>query len=75
MMEAWRKIRLGDVCKTNTDLYSPKEAWDFVNYLDTGNITDNRINSIQYIDMKSEKLPKIASYIPQCVQISTILES
>lgn len=60
MMETWRKIRLGDACKTNTDSYSPKEEWDFVNYLDTGNITDNRIDSIQYIDLKSEKLPSRA---------------
>ena len=48
MMDAWRKIRLGDACKTNTDSYSPKEEWDFVNYLDTG------------IDVKSEKLPSRA---------------
>ncbi len=60
MMEAWRKIRLGDACKTNTDSYSPKEEWDFVNYLDTGNITDNRIDSIQRIDVKNEKLPSRA---------------
>ena len=59
-MEAWRKIRLGDACKTNRDSYSPKEEWAFVNYLDTGNITDNRIDSIQYIDVKSEKLPSRA---------------
>ena len=60
MMEVWRKIRLGDACKTNTDSYSPREKWDFVNYLDTGNITDNRIDSIQYIDVKNEKLPSRA---------------
>lgn len=60
MMETWRKIRIGDACKTNTDSYSPKEKWDFVNYLDTGNITDNRIDSIQYIDVKREKLPSRA---------------
>lgn len=59
-METWRKIRIGDACKTNTDSYSPKEKWDFVNYLDTGNITDNRIDSIQYIDVKREKLPSRA---------------
>ena len=59
-METWSKIRLGDVCKTNTDSYSPKEEWAFVNYLDTGNITDNRIDSIQYIDVKSAKLPSRA---------------
>lgn len=59
-MKAWRKIRLGDVCVTNTDSYSPKEEWKFVNYLDTGNITDNKINSIQYIDVRNEKLPSRA---------------
>lgn len=60
MMEVWKKIRLGDACITNADSYSPKEEWKFVNYLDTGNITDNRINSIQYIDMKNDKLPSRA---------------
>lgn len=60
MMEAWRKIRLGDACVTNADSYSPKEGWRFVNYLDTGNITDNRVNSIQHIDVENEKLPSRA---------------
>ena len=59
-MKAWRKIRLGDACKTNMDSYSPKEEWDFVNYLDTGNITDNKIDFIQHIDLKNEKLPSRA---------------
>ena len=59
-MEEWRRIRLGDACVTNTDSYSPKEEWDYVNYLDTGNITDNHIDSIQYIDVKNEKLPSRA---------------
>ena len=59
-MEEWRKIRLGDACVTNADSYSPKEEWEFVNYLDTGNITDNRIDSIQYIDVKNDKLPSRA---------------
>ncbi len=59
-MEARRKIRLGDACKTNANAYSPKEEWDFVNYLDTGNITNNRIDSIQFIDVRSEKLPSRA---------------
>lgn len=59
-MERWRKIRLGDFCVTNADSYSPREEWGFVNYLDTGNITNNTIDSIQYIDIKSEKLPSRA---------------
>ena len=60
MMEAWRKIRLGDACMINTDSYSHKEAWAFVNYLDTGSITNNRIDSIQHIDLNIEKLPSRA---------------
>lgn len=60
MMEGWRKIRLGDACVTNIASYSLREGWKFVNYLDTGNITDNRIGSIQYIDVENEKLPSRA---------------
>ena len=60
MMEVWRKIRLGDVCVTNASSYSPKEGWNFVNYLDTGNITNNEIDSIQYLDIESDKLPSRA---------------
>ena len=56
-MAEWEKIRLGDVCRTNADTYSPKEKWDFVNYLDTGNITNNTIDSIQFIELKNMKLP------------------
>lgn len=82
-MEAWRKIRLGDACVTNADSYSPKEEWKFVNYLDTGNITDNRIDSIQYIDVemtsspaeRDEKSKKTASFIQRCVQINATSES
>jgi len=59
-MDGWKTIRLGDFCVTNADSYSPREEWDFVNYLDTGNITNNRIDSIQYINVKSEKLPSRA---------------
>ncbi|MBQ8708475.1 MAG: restriction endonuclease subunit S [Succinivibrionaceae bacterium] len=59
-MSSWNKIRLGDVCTTNANTYSPKENWPFVNYLDTGNIVDNKIDSIQYIDTKKEKLPSRA---------------
>lgn len=59
-MKGWRKFRLGDGCITNADSYTPKEKWKFVNYLDTGNITDNKINAIQYIDIENEKLPSRA---------------
>ena len=51
---------MGDACVTNAESYSPKEKWKFVNYLDTGNITNNRVDSIQYIDVENDKLPSRA---------------
>ncbi len=59
-MDKWKTIRIGNACSINSDSYSPKEKWDFANYLDTGNITDNRIDTIQYIEIKVEKLPSRA---------------
>lgn len=59
-MTDWKKMRLGDACFINKYSYSPKEKWEFFNYLDTGNITDNVIDSIQYIDIKKDKLPNRA---------------
>lgn len=53
-------VKLGEICKTNQHSYSSKENWQFVNYLDTGNITQNQIDDIQYIDLSKEKLPSRA---------------
>ena len=53
----WRKIKLGNICSINAEFYSAKESWRFANYLDTGNITENKIASIQYIDLTREELP------------------
>ena len=52
-MSEWTKVRIGDLCKTNTKSYSPKEGWTFVNYLDTGNITKNVVDKVQYIDREA----------------------
>ena len=71
-MTEWKKNRLGNVCKTNAGSYSPKEKWDFVNYLDTGNITNNTIDSIQFIELKNKKLPSRAK---RKVKIDSIIYS
>ena len=59
-MKKWKKARIGDICSVNSYTYSPKENWKFVNYLDTGNITDNNIDTIQYIEINKDKLPSRA---------------
>ena len=46
-------VRLGDCIVMNAATYSPsKDAWPFVNYLDTGSITDNRVDSYQYLNLE-----------------------
>ena len=60
MRSDWKTIKIGDACVTNANTYSPKENWTFVNYLDTGSITENKIESVQFIDTKNEKLPSRA---------------
>ena len=71
-MSEWTTIRLGSVVRTNTTSYSPKEGWKYVNYLDTGNITENVIDAIQHIDLENEKLPSRAK---RKAQMNSILYS
>lgn len=59
-MVEWKTTRLGTLISTNESTYSPKEDWKFVNYLDTGNITMNRIDEIQHINTSIDKLPSRA---------------
>ena len=71
-MEEWKECKLGDICKTNINSYSEKDNWSFVNYLDTGNITENKISDIQFIDLSSESLPSRAR---RKVQLNDIIYS
>ena len=59
-MAEWKTVRLGTIVSTNQDTYSLKENWQFVNYLDTGNITMNRIDEVQHINTSMDKLPSRA---------------
>jgi len=59
MAGEWIKYTVGDVAVCNPETYSPVEQWDFVNYLDTGNITNGTIDSIQYFT-DHESLPSRA---------------
>lgn len=51
---------LKDFCIFNANTYGNKDVWIYVNYLDTGNITNNKIEKVQYIDLNKEKLPSRA---------------
>ena len=53
-------MRLGDCCKTNLHTYSEKEKWSLIRYLDTGNITEGRIDEIQTLYPGVDKIPSRA---------------
>ena len=40
--------KIGDICNVNPSSYSDNEGWSYAYYLDTSNITENVINTIQY---------------------------
>lgn len=71
-MVKWPKVRVGDLCITNQSSYSKRDDWDYVNYLDTGNITANVISKIQRINLMEEKLPSRAK---RKVQYNSIIYS
>ena len=56
----WPRIRLGECIVMNKETYSQCEEWPFVNYFDTGSITDNRIEAFQRLDTGDGKLPSRA---------------
>lgn len=60
MPQGWTPTRIGNICKTNQRTYSVAEKWPFVNYLDTGNITENRMGEIQHIVIGQDILPSRA---------------
>ena len=53
----WRKTTVGECVAINADAYSPKEAWPFINYLDTGSITQNLVYGIQRLTPGEDKIP------------------
>ena len=58
--DRYELLPLNEVAAINPDTYSPKEAWEYVNYLDTSSITNGFIADIRHIVPSSEKLPSRA---------------
>lgn len=56
----YKLLPLAEIAEINPDTYSLKEAWEYVNYLDTSNITNGFISNIQRINPSNEKLPSRA---------------
>ena len=54
------RCKLGNIIKINQYTYTSHDQWKYVNYLDTGNITKNVIDTMQYINLSKEVLPSRA---------------
>ncbi|MCC7553024.1 MAG: restriction endonuclease subunit S [Methanobacteriaceae archaeon] len=55
-----KKYLLKDLCDFNDDSYSLDDKWEFINYLDTGNITENKIDKIKHFNLFKDKVPSRA---------------
>ena len=58
--EGWRVGTLGEICTTNKRTLSSKNIPDVIEYLDTGNITANKIDDIQILHKGQDKIPSRA---------------
>ena len=65
----WLGKNLGDCIEIANSNLSSSEKWSFVNYLDTGNITDNRISEIQRLVVGQDKIPSRARRKAGCGDI------
>ena len=59
----WQRVKLGEMIKTNCKSIDKNYPYNIVQYLDTGSITDSRIESLQNFDLKD--LPSRAKRLVQ----------
>ena len=57
---AWQKVALGECVHINESQYSKDDRWSFINYLDTGSITEGRVDDLQYFVPGVDKIPSRA---------------
>lgn len=65
--EHWDVVRLGDVCEINKKNYKNDKEW--IDYLDTGNLTENRIAGLQKLFSNIDKIPSRAKRLVECKDI------
>ena len=58
--KGWRLRRLGDVLECNPETLSKDDSFKSILYLDTSNITNNRINELKELDLENDEIPSRA---------------
>ncbi|GAB6152942.1 hypothetical protein JCM17380_16920 [Desulfosporosinus burensis] len=59
-MTKWRETKVKEIVNLNPETLSTKCDWQYINYLDTGNITKGEIDTFQLLNMKTDKIPSRA---------------
>jgi len=62
-MTEWRECKLRELADFNPDSLAANNNLQFINYLDTGNITKGKIDTIQYFNLSTDKVPSRAKRI------------
>lgn len=63
--EGWKVWKLGDLVDYNKKNLGNCINWTFINYLDTSNITNNKIDEVQYLQFDTDEVPSRAKRIVQ----------
>ena len=73
-IDDWPAATLGDCIEINNSTYAPKDSWPFINYLDTGSVTENRIAGIQHLVVGKDEIPSRArrKVLPGDIVYSTV---
>jgi len=65
----WKVYKLEDILRCNYKSITKSSEYESVNYLDTSNLTDNVIDTIQNINLEYEELPSRAQRIVEKTDI------
>lgn len=58
--KGWIVTKIGEFCLYNDSTLSVRDKFERIEYLDTGNITNNEIEDIQFLDLESDEIPSRA---------------
>lgn len=56
-MTKYLQAKVANIAEINSRSYSLSEEWEFIIYLDTGNIVKNIVGDVQYIDTTKDDVP------------------
>lgn len=61
--EGWGVEKLSEFLVENKDKYNKELNWQKIHYLETSNLTENKIEKLKKLDIKSDKIPSRAKEI------------